>query len=273
MTAESWRQILHHAATHRTLGELIARLLSSQSGSGSRVNFSGFSWRRGVRWRWATISGVGGPTEVGAWIEVFRCLRIRLAQVRIRGHARGTGVLVGKNLILTAGHVIEQPTGELASPASIEVAFDFFCQPGKAYDETGQVIRAAGVICHSPPTEAERSNNAAWHDDVPEEQVDYAIVELVSNAPEASLDGQPLSRGYYSIHFVSYNFQVKETLFVGHFPQGNPASVSPVGSIRIPSQRKTNQVRLRYNVRFFRRAHREYERPACCHASLSCARR
>ena len=78
---------------------------------------------------------------------------------------------------------------------------------------------------------------------MPEDQVDYAIVELVSHAPEASLDGQPLSRGYYSIHFVSYNFQVKETLFVGHFPQGNPASVSPVGSIRYhPSER-----RIRYD--------------------------
>jgi hypothetical protein len=242
MTAESWRQILHHAARHHKLGDLIARLLSSQSGSGSTGELFGILiTAAGDGGALETISGVGGPTEFGAWMEAFDRLRVRLAQVRIDGRESGTGVLVGNNLILTAGHVIEKPTGEVASPASIEVAFDFFYQPGKTHDETGQVVRVTGVICHSPPTEAERST-ADWHDDVPEDQVDYAIVELVSHAPEASMHSQSISRGYYQIHFVSYNFQAKETLFVGHFPQGSPASVSTAGSTRVHHSER----RIRY---------------------------
>ena len=67
----------------------------------------------------------GEPADGDEVIEVYNQLMLRTAIVEVNEIFRGSGCLIGDQLLLTCQHVVEESRGKIADPSSIEVRFDF----------------------------------------------------------------------------------------------------------------------------------------------------
>ena len=193
-----------------------------------------------------SLEGLGAPSPVPAdgpagYLEVINSARAglgefdsfittlvtasrRIAMIEVGGQPRGTGVLVGPDLLLTAAHVIDEE-----APTAVSAVFDFFPDPPRSRAETGVRITISARVAGSPPSPAERAGSRDdWN--APLECLDFALLQLSTPQPE---------RGYYELSDEPYGFDQVPMLYIPQHPLGrfqayteikDPPRVNPAGS-------------------------------------------
>src|SRR5262249_28461405 len=125
------------------------------------------------------------------WMLAERCV----CQVRC-GTSKGTGFLVGRDLVLTCFHVVRTHLERGVPAADVQVRFDYRAAVDGSPPPptlTWQAIDAAWSIPFSPVSSADVTLLGEPADD----ELDYAVLRLASPVADDSVDGHP--RGWVDI--------------------------------------------------------------------------
>jgi hypothetical protein len=174
-------------------------------------------------------------------IQAILAAMNRTAMIEVAGQPRGTGFLIGPDLLLTAAHVIEArrwPPNPLPEAwAHFDYAYDASRPSSQA--ETGIRIRVEDFVTASLPTAAEvAGTDADWN--APRGNLDFALLRLGEPVPVASDGGH---RGAYHLDATDYNFAGSPLLFIVQHPLGEDQKVT---FLRGHTERNTNRTRIRY---------------------------
>jgi V8-like Glu-specific endopeptidase len=171
--------------------------------------------------------------DARATIQAFVDAQHRTAMIEVGGSPRGTGFLVGPDLLLTAAHVFDPrrfPPEPL--PEAAFARFDYSATPGRSQDGTGERVAVSEYLEGSLPTSAEVAGRVAdWN--APECHLDYALLRLAT-VPAGE-------RGWYPIEASAYVFG-DQMFFIMQHPLGGFQGLS---TIHRPEQNRLG-TRIRY---------------------------
>jgi trypsin-like peptidase len=158
-------------------------------------------------------SGLGDPA---AYAQAILDGIARTAVIEVGGRARGTGFLVGADLVLTAAHVLDARVWPPDPGLQVEVVFDYKAQPDRSMAEVGQRVPVAEIVTGSLPmpdevTSSDPSFNAGSG------HLDFALLRL-GCSPLSAANGT--GRGAYALSTNNYNFAAGGQLLVIHHPLG-----------------------------------------------------
>ena len=167
----------------------------------------------------------------------------RVAMIEVAGQPRGTGLLVGPDLLLTAAHVLDPRAWPPVGCAAVTAVFDFVPCPGRSAAETGVRIGVTEFVEGSLPTPAEV--DGVTHDwNASADRLDFALMRLARDVPPPqSAVGAVPRRGYYPLDPDPYAFDDAELLFIVQHPLGMFQKTS---YIKRPPQCNGRRTRIRY---------------------------
>jgi hypothetical protein len=182
-------------------------------------------------------AGLGDPkTYAQAIINATR----RTAMIEVAGRPRGTGLLVGPDLLLTAAHVLDPRCWPPSGSSDVVAVFDYFHASGRSHAETGTRIGVTEFVCGSLPTTAE-TDGVAQDWEAPADRLDFAILRLAKRVPGTPEDAT--ARGHYSLEPGAYSFDQASLLFIVQHPLGEFQAFS---FVKQPPHRNGNGTRIRY---------------------------
>ncbi len=190
-----------------------------------------------------TLQDIVRPTQRSAdvfpWIDQLERLASQVCRIEDPvGQARGTGWLVGPDLVLTNWHVVchaLKPDGLLEN--GITCRFDYAVHNGQAQE--GQTVALASdgnLVASSPPSPSELGAGAA---EPSADTLDYALLRLDQKVGEAS---SPLAgkRGWVELSATtSLPTANGDALIVVQHPAGEPVKLA------IGGYRGTKDMKLR----------------------------
>jgi Trypsin-like peptidase domain len=188
----------------------------------------------------SATAALGSPqTFVEAMLGAMR----RTAMIRIGGHATGTGLLVGDDLVLTAAHVLDARQWPPKPVRPVEAVFDYFETPGRSHNETGTAVKVSEFITASLPTSEEAVGKVTdWN--APLDALDFALLRIDSPAPPwVGADGVATQRGSYPMDASGYDFARSPILFILQHPLGEFQAVT---FIKNAPQQNEKCTRIRY---------------------------
>ncbi len=190
----------------------------------------------------AVTAGLEDPrAQVQALLDAMR----RTARIEIGGLARGTGFLVGPDLLLTAAHVIDPRRWPPDPRPDVVARFDFGLQPGRSLAETGVVVPVVDFVTASLPTAGE-ADGSAGEADAPADRLDFALVRLGFPVPDPAATGvEAPRRGCYPVDPTEYDFARSPLLFIVQHPLGQTQRVTWIRSAPAPNPART---RIRYGA-------------------------
>ena len=187
-----------------------------------------------------------GSEDDEAYVESMLSARRRVALIR-RGLAPvGSGFLVGRDLLLTAAHVIRSDApprdGDLDN---VDVVMDYLAR-GASSAETGTPVPVQELLRFSPATDAEWRGGQLPVWDAREDQLDYALLRLRLPVGDDTVpDTSTRRRGWFDVSTIEPDLTRSAQVTVLHFPAGRRLARSwMVGAFEFnPSGSKT---RMRY---------------------------
>ena len=185
----------------------------------------------------SAASGLDDPRPV---VQAILDAMQRTALIEVAGIQRGTGFLVGPDLLLTAAHVIDARRWPPAPAPEACAVFDYVAESGRSMAESGVRVPVVDFIEASLPTDAEiAATPADW--DAPADHLDFALLKLgYAVPPERGAVG---CRGVYQLDRTAYNFPASPVLFVLQHPVGQFQRLT---WIRTAPTRNTAGTRIRY---------------------------
>jgi hypothetical protein len=194
------------------------------------------------------------PAQLEAWVDSRNQIHdgarwyqrlgeafARVCRIELDDRPRGTGFLVGPDLVLTNQHVVAP------AHARIVARFDYRSTAGRGVSE-GLALRVINVIDQSPPS---------LHDGEPDAEVeptgdelDYALLRL-----ERALGNEPIgaraepaapSRGWFAPSHTP--LAAGSALFIVQHPQGSPISLAFDTRGILGTNRSGTRVRYRTNT-------------------------
>jgi hypothetical protein len=166
----------------------------------------------------------------------------RTAMIQVGGHPRGTGFLVGPDLLLTAAHVIDGRQWPPSPLPEAEAVFDYFPQPGRSQAETGVRVPVTEFMTASLPTAAEVAGQVAdWN--APRDRLDFALLRLGWCPPVEQTGAGGRERGAYVLDRTEYDFAHSPLLLIIQHPLGDFQRFT---FIKAPPQPNPLRTRIRY---------------------------
>lgn len=165
------------------------------------------------------------PTlDINAWRVRLTELELRVCRIDIDGRPKGTGFLVGPDVVLTNFHVVEEiVTGKKVS-ASVSCLFDYKVLANNKLNAGTRVQLAAGqgVLASSPYSAAEK---AAKPDSAlpTEDELDFALLRL--DRPFAS-EPQASPRGHEVLPAFPAEFKPGQGIIIAQHPAGAPMKLA-----------------------------------------------
>ena len=169
--------------------------------------------------------------DLGTWREKLAKIEAQVCRLEFNGNAKGTGFLVGPDLILTNFHVLEGPIHGKVPAAQVACRFDYKVLSDDSRSE-GLVVRLHDQdwrVDDSPYSKAEA-------DDAPDrelptaDELDYALVRLarpVGNEPAgktAGADAPP--RRWIEIPEIPPALEKDMPLLIAQHPDGSPLKLA-----------------------------------------------
>lgn len=166
----------------------------------------------------------------------------RVAMVEIDGRPKGTGILVGGDLLLTAAHVMG---AGVPPPVDGTIAvFDLHATAETSPAETGTRIRVAEYLDGTPLEAAELDR--ACETGGPPDWLDFALLRLARPVPDIRPEQGPARpRGHYRLDPANYAFDKAGLLMIVQHPLGSTQKTSVVVGPARPDPQGT---RLRYRA-------------------------
>jgi Trypsin-like peptidase domain/Effector-associated domain 1 len=179
----------------------------------------------------ATVRPKLNQVDLGKWREKLAQVEGQVCRIEFNGNAKGTGFLVGPDLVLTNYHVLERPIKGQLPPAQVACRFDYKVLSDDSRSE-GVVVRLHQEnwsVDHSPYSKAEA-------DDQPDrelptvDELDYALVRLatmVGSEPveKHAAQGAP-PRGWIEIPEVQPALEKDMPLLIAQHPDGSPMKLA-----------------------------------------------
>lgn len=174
----------------------------------------------------ATVRRRAGFTDFALWIERFARVRRWVCRIETPS-SLGTGFLVADDLVLTNYHVVQDQNVADPFASIIACRFDYSAGP--------LGVASAGV--RHPLT------TKGWLvDKSPEDELDYALIRLATDAAGEIVDGSP--RGYLPIVLSTPRPQPIDIVFIVQHPEGSPLKLSVGTALAWDAGR----MRLRYDA-------------------------
>jgi hypothetical protein len=146
---------------------------------------------------------------------------------------KGTGFLLGRNLLMTNYHVMARVIEGTVLPENVVLRFDYKKEADGLAVRPGREYRLA----------------ADWSVDAsPVAQLDYSLVRLAENAGDEQVSdaGAPTTRGW--LQPQAHEFLAGEPLFILQHPSGEPLKVAFDRVLQIPAGPRINRVTYRTNT-------------------------
>ena len=180
----------------------------------------------------ALTSAAAGLDDPRPTVQAILDAMRRTALIEVAGIQRGTGFLVGPDLLLTAAHVIDSRRWPPVPLPEAWAVFDYDAEPGHSMAESGVRRPVIEFITASLPTDAETAATPAdWN--AAADHLDFALLRLGSAVPP---EREPAtSRGVYRLDRTAYDFPASPVLFILQHPFGQFQKLSwirkaPVGN-------------------------------------------
>lgn len=188
----------------------------------------------------ALTSAAAGLDDPRPTVQAILDAMRRTALIEVAGIQRGTGFLVGPDLLLTAAHVIDARQWPPVPLPEACAVFDYETETGHSLAETGVRRPVVEFITASLPTDAEiAATSADW--DAPADHLDFALLRL---GPAVPPERKPTTtRGVYRLDPTAYDFPASPVLFILQHPLGQSQKLSWV---RAAPVRNTPGTRIRY---------------------------
>jgi hypothetical protein len=187
-----------------------------------------------------TINAMAGFVRPADFRKGIAAAEVRTARVEIGGKPRGTGFLVGDDLLMTNWHVVE---------GGVDGALARFDHSGS---DDGRPVKFAGdwLLAHSPH---DSLGNELGPDGPADGMWDYAIVRLaepVGAQPFGSdlADAGAERRGCFLLDWGPYEFDGTEPLLILGHPEGGPAQLSYASPARARFTSARNRIRYDTNT-------------------------
>jgi Trypsin-like peptidase domain len=190
----------------------------------------------------AITSLTAGLQDPRASIQALLAAMRRTAMIEVGGSPRGTGFLIGRDLLLTAAHVIEARRWPPDPLPEAWAVFDYAYDESRARSQAEMAprVRVVDFVTASLPTREEVVGTVEdWN--APPENLDFALLKLASPVP-AGRDG--VERGAYLPDVTAYDFARSPLLFIVQHPLGDDQRITWLLS---PPQRNANGTRIQYH--------------------------
>jgi V8-like Glu-specific endopeptidase len=160
-------------------------------------------------------AGFGDPR---ARIQAITDLMARTVMIEVAGEPKGTGFLIGGNLVLTAAHVLDPLTWPPQPQRPVKVVFDHYFSDTRPTSpaETGIPVPVAETVTGSLPTPEEVRGGVSDDWDAPKDRLDYALLKLATPAPP----GEGGARGHYPLSEDVYAYGGDASFMIMQHPLG-----------------------------------------------------
>lgn len=168
---------------------------------------------------------------------------VRVCRVELSSGSKGTGFLIGPDLVMTNYHVIEAVHKGSTPPGGVILRFDYRRRAGKHQNGTEYRLAKDWLVDSSPYSTVDTSPDPKPHNPGSAE-LDYAILRVAGEPGKESvgrieLDKAP--RGWLTPN-RGVAFAANAPLFVVQHPMGEPLKVD------LASYRNGHATRITYNV-------------------------
>jgi V8-like Glu-specific endopeptidase len=179
------------------------------------------------------ITESGTTFDILVWRRRIAEIEGRVCRIEIPGlTARGTGFLVGPNLVLTNYHVVEA-IHKTATPDQLVCRFDYkvlgngvAVGPGKTYGLANGNPNE-WLVDHSRYSALDFEDRPSTN--VPNDELDYALLRTAGNPGNDLIAGEaqaPVPRGWIEAPTASHNFVQSPALNIVQHPDGRPMQIA-----------------------------------------------
>jgi V8-like Glu-specific endopeptidase len=165
------------------------------------------------------VTSVGaGFVDPRARIQAVTDLIARTVLIEVANEPKGTGFLIGDDLVLTAAHVLDPLSWPPRPQRPVRVVFDHYFSEARPTSpaETGIPVPVSELVTGSLPTPQEVRGGAEDDWDAPAGRLDYALLKLPTPAPPR--EGEP--RGHYPLSDDPYPFGADAIYMIMQHPLG-----------------------------------------------------
>lgn len=181
--------------------------------------------------------------DIAQWRQGLGESEARTCRIDYQGMARGTGVLIGPDLVLTNHHVVEPLLG-----ASPEHVHNWTCRFDHKLSESGDIVAAGRIVALVPDWCVDAlppSEHDAAPDPKPEpsdEELDFALLRLAEPAGHDPVDNDAgRTRGWVAVR--SDIDEHEPVIAIIQHPRGLPMKLALALEKRLSINKRGNRVR------------------------------
>jgi hypothetical protein len=179
----------------------------------------------------ATVRARLKNVDLGVWRERLAQIEGQVCRIEFSNNPKGTGFLVGPDLVLTNYHVMEQFIGKDLPPANCACRFDYKVLSDGSRSE-GIIVelnKEKWLVDYSPYSQAEA-------DDQPDRELpnqhelDYALLRLIRPIGDQPIDKNPgagaPSRSWVKFPEAQPSLEQHMPLLIAQHPDGSPMKLA-----------------------------------------------
>lgn len=167
--------------------------------------------------------------DVAVWREELARLEWRVCRVDLDKVGRGTGFLVGPDLVLTNHHVVDRLIGGSAAASQVSCLFDFKMVGDEVISKGVRIdlADAEPVVASSPPSPHDVELDPKTGEPGPDE-LDYALLRLASPAGELSPGGADAeaTRGWVTLRPDVIDLTTLDAIVILQHPERLPLKLA-----------------------------------------------
>lgn len=178
------------------------------------------------------IKAAQSTFDIGTWRNRLGQIEGRVCRVEYpKAQARGTGFLVGPDIVLTNYHVVEPLIDGTVAPSAVVLRFDYkVAVEGVAVQEGTLHRLAADWLADSSPSSP---HDVELHpgEDAPPDELDYAFLRVDGVPGDEPVGGEtndpnPALRKWIPVPDQPYDFSLNQSLYIVQHPDGKPMQVA-----------------------------------------------
>ncbi|MEI8209208.1 MAG: trypsin-like peptidase domain-containing protein [Methylococcales bacterium] len=165
------------------------------------------------------------PTlDIHTWLLRLTEVESRVCRIDIEGRPKGTGFLVGPEVVLTNFHVVEDIVAGKKNSASVSCLFDYKVLPNNKCNlgSRVQVVAEQGVLVTSPYSSAEKAGKP--NSELPtQDELDFALLRLARPFAHEPIHAP---RGYEVLPAIPVEIKESQGIIIAQHPAGAPMKLA-----------------------------------------------
>jgi hypothetical protein len=170
--------------------------------------------------------------DFGIWRERMTRVEGQVCRITLKSSARGTGFLVGPDVVLTNYHVMEPVLKTPALATGIQCEFDYKITADGVHLQTPVELHPTDWRVDDSRYSKAEADNLPDREPATEEELDYALIRLaepIGSKPRATdfdVGNPPEPRGWIRIPDEAPVFADRMALIIAQHPDGQPLKLA-----------------------------------------------